>query len=546
MSAAPTPATIEIPVLICGGGPVGLTLSLLLSRYGIHSLLVERHPGTATLPKARGLNGRTMEMFRQLGLETEIRSAGAPADFTGMVIWAESLAGTEISRRVRSRASGDADGVGPAENCLCSQDMLEPVLRAHAERAAPGALRFGTELVDVVREADGVSGILLDKATGARQPVRARYLLAADGAASRLRGEVGIGQDGTPNIYDSVNVHCRVDLRPWIADRPASLYYIEQPDLRATFLTINGADRWGFLVHSIKQYGFTPDTLTPERCATLIRQAVGTPDLPVEVLGIGFWQCSAMVSKCFRAGPVFLVGDAAHETTPSGGFGLNIGVQDAQNLAWKFAAVLQGQADPVLLDSYDAERRPTTAAVVHTTLLNMQSLGRDVRQDKAQLPRAQYLNETGMIFGACYNSSAVVGDGTAPPSAADPTTDYIPSAHPGCRAPHLWLSRDGSRVSVLDELGAGFVLLTGDPDWRGACVDQAAPVRPVVIGPGGELADPEGRWAPLYGVDPGGAVLVRPDGHVGWRCARRPADMRDALTGALGVLLGNVGRREVA
>ena len=149
---------------------------------------------------------------------------------------------------------------------------------------------------------------------------------------------------------------------------------------------MNGADRWGFLVHSLSAYGFTKENLTPERCIELVRQAVGVADLAVEVLGINFWNCSAMVADSFRSGNVFLVGDAAHETTPSGGFGMNLGVQDAQNLAWKIAAVLRGEADPSLLDSYEAERRPHALEVVHATLLNMQSFDRSQAPGRGAAP----------------------------------------------------------------------------------------------------------------------------------------------------------------
>lgn len=528
----------EIPILIAGGGTVGLTLSLLLSRFGVPSLLVERHPGTAMLPKARSINARSMEIFRQIGVEEDIR-ANSPEGFAGTTIWVESLAGKEIARRHSSRAQTASAAASSVRGALCSQDLLEPVLRRHAEKQPAGALRFNVELTDFSIDADGVTAMLRDRVDGTPHIVRARYLVAADGARSPVRERLGLKRTGRPNIYDSVNIHCRADLRALVVHRPASLYYVEQPTLRGTFLTIDGGTRWGFLIHSLTQYGFTPETLTPDRCVAMIRQAAGLPDLAVEVLGISFWQASAMVTERFRVGSVFLAGDAAHETTPSGGFGMNIGIQDAQNLAWKLAAVLGGQAAPALLDSYEAERLPAAQLTVQATLDNMLSLGRTEKQDKAQLPRAQYLNELGLIFGILYDSAAVVPDGTPVPRIDDPVTQYVASARPGARAPHLSLERGGKEVSTIDLFGGGFVLLAGPQGeaWRAAAQAQQGIV-PLALVLGQDVHDPGGGWTEAYGADPDGAVLVRPDGYVGWRCPALPKAPAAALRHALDRLLG--------
>ena len=524
---------LEVDVLVVGAGPVGLTTSIALSQHGVRHVVVERHPSTSIAPKARGINARTMEMYRQMGVEDDIRAAGMPARFGGMILWAQSLAGKEINRLAPGRATGQA--VSPVTNCGCSQDVLEPVLCRHAEALAPGGVRFNTELSDLRQEAGGLTGALKDHVSGETKPFRARYVVGADGTRSFVREQLGIGRSGEKDIYDSVNVHFRADLRPWVEDRPAALYLIEQPELRATFLTVNGADRWGFLVHSLSAYGFTKENLTLARCIELVRQAVGVADLPVEILGINFWNCSAMVADSFRSGNIFLVGDAAHETTPSGGFGMNLGVQDAQNLAWKIAAVLRGEADPSLLDSYEAERRPHALEVVNATLLNMQSFDRTKRQEEARLPRKEFLNERGLIFGACYQSQAVVPDGSKPPEVIDPVTEYVPSAHPGCRAPHVWLENKGQRISTIDLFGRGFVLLAapGGSFWRAAAGQQGLPRIDVRV-VGEDIVDPEGAWMVAYGVSEAGAVLVRPDGYVAWRQASAPADPRRALAEAFG------------
>jgi 2-polyprenyl-6-methoxyphenol hydroxylase-like FAD-dependent oxidoreductase len=299
---------LDIPVLISGGGPVGLTASLLLSKHGVRSLLVERHPGTAILPKARGINARTMEMYRQCGIDAAIRAAGLAAGRLGLIVWTETLAGREIERRVPGRAMPKNIAVTPTTNCLCAQDDLEPVIRRFAEAAGPGALRFSTELTSFSQKAGSVTGTITDRVTGEATPFSARYLIAAEGAQSRVRRSLGVQMIGEEKVYDSVNILFNADLRQWTEHRPAALYFVEQPELRGTFLTINGTDRWGFLIHTLSQYGYRPGDFTSERCTALIRQAVGIPELAVSVLGVSAWEASAIVADRYRDGSVFLAG----------------------------------------------------------------------------------------------------------------------------------------------------------------------------------------------------------------------------------------------
>jgi 2-polyprenyl-6-methoxyphenol hydroxylase-like FAD-dependent oxidoreductase len=535
---------IEVPVLIVGGGPVGLTASILLSRQGIRSLLVERHPGTAIVPKARGINARTMETYRQIGIEQAIRDAGLAPERTGLIVWTESLAGREIERRVPGRMAPANRGASPVLNCLCAQDDLEPVLRRFAEAETAAELRFDTEMTAVEQDAAGVTATLADRVAGREETVRAEYLIGADGAQSRVRRIVARRMIGREGVYDSVNIVFRADLRPWTQHRPAALYFVEQPELRATFLTINAHDRWGFLIHSLTQYGYTPEDFTEARCIELIRQGVGVTNLPVEILGKSAWEASAIVADRYRAGRLFLAGDAAHEMPPTGGFGLNTGVQDAQNLVWKLAAVLKGEAGPALLDTYDAERLPVATITTKASLENSLSMGRTARQDGAKLPRSEFLNEQGLIFGQSYDSSAVIPDGTSPPAVDDPVTQYVPSARPGGRAPHIWLERRGERLSTIDLFGGRFVLLAGEQGaaWADAAARLRASERPAVVahivGGSGELRDPAGAWRAGYGLTPDGAVLVRPDGCVGWRSRSAADEPVRVLSDALDRILG--------
>ncbi|WP_149538651.1 FAD-dependent monooxygenase [Siccirubricoccus phaeus] len=526
---------LETPVLIVGGGPVGLTASLLLSRYGIRSLLVERHAGTARVPKARGINARTMEMYRQLGIEADIRAAGLSAQSTGLIVWTESLAGREIERRVPGRALARNLAMTPTTNCLCAQDDLEPVLRRHAEAEGTADIRFATELTALRPEADDVTATIADRESGATTEVRAKWLIAADGAQSPVRRQLGLSMIGEEKVYDSVNILFRADLSEWVKDRPAALYFVEQPTLRGTFLTINARDRWGFLIHSLSHYGFRPSDFTPELCVSLVRQAAGLPELPVEVLGTSAWEASATVAERYRVGRIFLAGDAAHEMPPTGGFGMNTGVQDALNLCWKLALVLRGEAGEGLLDSYDAERRPLAELTTRVSLANALSMGRTARQNAAVLPRREFLNEQGLIFGVPYESGAVLPDGAPPVRPADPVTEYLPNARPGSRAPHVWLQRGEERVSTVDLLGNRFVLLAGRDGAAWAEAARALQIEAHVIGR--ELSDPDGAWHDVYGTHADGAVLVRPDGYVGWRSQGSAADAGSVLHDVLQRLL---------
>jgi 2-polyprenyl-6-methoxyphenol hydroxylase-like FAD-dependent oxidoreductase len=535
---------LDIPVLISGGGPVGLTASLLLSRHGVRSLLVERHPGTALTPKARGINARTMEVFRQYGIDAAIRDAGLAEGGTGLIVWTETLAGKEIERRVPGRATAKSMAATPVKNCLCAQDDLEPVIRRFAESAGPGMLRFNTELTSFSQKTGAVTGTLTDRTTGEETPFTARYLIAAEGAQSRVRRQLAVNMVGAEKVYDSVNILFHADLTRWVQHRPAALYFVEQDDLRATFLTINGTDRWGFLIHGPKQYGWQPQDFVPEFCAELIRKAVGVADLDVSVLAVSPWEASAIVADRYRVGDVFLAGDAAHEMPPTGGFGLNTGVQDVHNLTWKIAAVLRGKADPSLLDSYHAERQPLGQIITQNSLANALSMGRTARQSNV-LPRREFLNEQGLIFGACYQSMAVVPDGTPAVAIDDPVTEYVPSARPGSRAPHVWLKRGNLQISTIDLFGPHFVLLAGsDGDaWRRAA--QAIgpswpPLFAFTVGKDGDLGDPDGTWHEAYGVDTDGAVLVRPDGHVAWRGRSRGSNPLEILRAALDCVFGRM------
>jgi hypothetical protein len=286
-------------------------------------------------------------------------------------------------------------------------------------------------------------------------------------------------------------------------------------------------NRWRYQAPFHPQRGERPEDFPVERCVQLVRSAVGIDDLQVDVLSAAPWSGTAAVCERFRDGRVFLAGDAAHAISPAGGQGMNVGIHGVHNLAWKLAAVVHGRAGEALLDTYEAERRPVALAV-----------NADVVQNVAAGPavRVEQFSNRGRVLGVAYSSEAVVPDGTDLPTVANPVVDYVPNARPGSRAPHAWLFRDGRQISTLDLFDTHFVLLAGPAGSTWICAGEqlarqlGVPLQCYSVGPDEPLIDRSGRWLTLYGLGSGGAVLVRPDGHVAWRSPTLTANPASSLT----------------
>jgi putative polyketide hydroxylase len=538
--------------LIVGGGPVGLTTSILLSHHGIRSLLIEQHPGTSIYPKARFINARTMEIFRQLGMEAAMRAVEIPA--TRNVVWARSLAGEELARRPVETMIREAVQVwSPTWGCTSTQETFELVLLAEAQRRPPASLRFHTQLVTFQQTDDHILATLLDRPSGREQQVRARYLVGADGAHSRVRETLGIRMQGESVLTHSVNILFRADLASFVGDREINICFITNPQA-AGLLLYNGGDRWRFTAFYFPERGERAEDYTPERCLQIVRGAVGVPDVPLELDGTFPWSDAALVAERFGDHRAFLTGDAEHLMAPAGGFGMSVGIQDAHNLSWKLAGVLQGWAAPALLASYEAERAPISRGITEQMRRNaLAARGADrtatagtpaQSQARPALGRPEFFREHGLVFGATYAQGALVPDGTPLMPVSNPVTDYVPTARPGCRAPHVWLQQGDRRISTLDLFGRHFVLLTGQEgkDWCQAAervgVARRIGLQPVHVAHQGEWQDPERAWAATYGVEDSGAVLVRPDGYVAWRGAHASDDPQAELDTALAMVLG--------
>jgi putative polyketide hydroxylase len=513
--------TIEAPVLIVGGGPIGLSAAIALRRLDIDCLVVERHSSTSKFPKARGLSPRAMEIYRQWGMEEQVTDAGLDRDQRGSYV-GETLLAADFRRTAPvSNLRSSFAATSPTDGLTISQDVLEPVLRECA--VALGAdVRFDTQLRRFEEHDDGILAEI-EEVGGVGATVACSYLVGADGGRSAIREAIGVGVEGPGFVGRPwISILVEADLGPRMSGRLSSRYRVQLPAPGALFGALDNELRW-LMMRSFDPAEEPADSFTEERCCELVRQGIGDADLAVRLIGRQFWHPQAIVAAHFRRGPVFLAGDAAHITTPNAGLGMNTGIGDVHNLAWKLSAVLRGWGGPRLLDTYEPERLPVARW----------SMEASVKIHREQKRRQGF---PGIELGYRYESDAIVADGTPPPASVDPLVEYVPSARPGHRAPHIWLDEE-KRRSVLDLFGAGLVVLTdasGEPDLEVALdsvADAGIPVKGrAVTAPG---------WTDLYGVNPGGMVLVRPDGHVAWRSRDAPVnpsvELRSAVRTAVGL-----------
>ncbi len=525
----------RVPVLIAGAGPVGLALALALGRVGIASINIERHPGLAIHPKARGVNPRTMELFRAWGIIDEVRAVADPPEADAFIEVAASAADPDY-RRMASKGVPVGDR-SPVDAIICPQDHLEPVLHDAALRTGRAEVRFGAELVSFEQDGEGVRSVVVDRETGASQTIESAYLVGCDGGRSVVRQRLGFALEGIENLGRHVNMLVRADLDRYMADRPARFTIIRNPLFQGGLIKAGPDHRWLAIRSYQADDPQVPDEPDEAFCRAMVPHAIGDDSIDFEVLSVLPWTAAAQVADRYGAGRVFLAGDAAHLFVPAGGYGMNTGIADAHNLAWKLAWVLRGYAGAGLLDTYQDERRPVAQDNADESVL------RAMLQD-ARNHNGEGDDSHGLELGFRYQSSAVVPDGSQPGASLDPVREYRPDGRPGARAPHLWLDQAGAR-STLDLVGDAMTVFTdgaGGRPWTEAAeavgADGAAPLVVAIIGDGSAGGDQAGdRWRSLYGVDPGGAVVIRPDGHIAARFARPVEDPEAELAGVLAAVL---------
>ena len=533
-------STHDVDVLIVGGGPVGLSMAILLERFGVRYVVIEKSPSTTKHPKARGTWQRTMELFRQWGVEDAVRARGI-ADDADVFAFVESVAGREFGRTRPEENTGQT----PSWKCICSQDVVEEELYRAMAGFKYGQVLYSNEFIELDDSAAGVKVTTRSLNTGQQRVWRSRYVVAADGAGSSVRRQAGIEMRGPSQLATIANDYWSGDLSAVPRSSHVAGYRIVngQPGAPgASILNTNGRDRWLTLMAIPNATADMREAPWPEsQVIADARRLTGLPDLEVNVINRSVWRMSRQVAATFRKGRVFLVGDAAHRFPPNGGYGMNSGIQDAHNLAWKLSFVLTDKAGEALLDTYDMERRPIGESNADFSFGNfLRFLETDKAFTSGNLDQINFwikdtehhLHSSGQGLGFVYDEGALVPDGTI--KIAHRPRYYEPSDRPGGRYPHRWLDLARTK-STIDWFDKDFVLIAGPKAevWMqaGANVAEKTNLRLDRI----QLDAADERDGLLIGLR--GAVLVRPDGHVAFRMPWTPADPAAELASVLDTVL---------
>jgi 2-polyprenyl-6-methoxyphenol hydroxylase-like FAD-dependent oxidoreductase len=548
----------RVPVVIAGGGPVGMVAALELARRGIASVLLNDRPDTAAHPKANAFSARTMEHFRRLGFADRVRRAGLPADYPTDVTYHTRLAGYELARvpmpswseAVAEAACGKSPWESPEPAHRVSQIYVERELRKRLAEYPCCEQLFGWRLDQFREETDGVLCNTRHEASGRTLSFRASYLLGCDGGQSTVRRQLGIEFEGDGRIIrpfmggSMLGVFFRASrTRSWLRPAPAWGYWVINPDIRAVLMTIDGDEH--FVIHLALPQEGEPGSID---VLEMIYQAAGVR-FPLQIISVERWTAGyRLISQRYGGGRVYMAGDAVHLFTPTGGMGVNTGIDDAVNLAWKVAAMLQGWGGPHLLASYEADRRPIGLRNLAFSKALADGIGAMPATPNleattpegaaARAAQAPHLCEygrhefiiPGTFLGVVYEGSPIiVPDGT--PAPPDDQHRYVPVARPGSRAPHCWL---GDGDALYDHFGTGFTLLDFVPAserigaFRQAFERKQVPMKVLPVG--------DERARELYGRD---YVLVGPDQHVVWRSNDLPPDpdrLVDVIRGTAGLV----------
>ncbi|MSQ49851.1 MAG: monooxygenase [Betaproteobacteria bacterium] len=554
-----SPRPFYAPVAIVGGGPVGLMLALFLDRHNVKSVVFNWEETTRWHPKGSTHNSRTMEHYRRLGIGAQVRQLGLPQDHPTDVVYLTRFYGRQLAQ---VRMPSSIEKLRAVIAAPCNHQNFEPIHRAnqmyvekflleHARTRPNISLRFGWELGEFREDATGVS-LQVERVSPAAAPAetwQAEYMVGADGGQSQVRRGLGIRYGGQETLKQAflggsmMSTHIRAPslVGECFANRRGYQYWAINPDVRLTMVNLNGVDEYMF---------FTP---VPEGANFDEQLAIRTfhracgQEAPVTVLGNRLWTAGvALWADRFWSGErIFLAGDAIHLFTPTGGFGLNTGIDGAGNLAWKLAALVQGWGGQKLKASYEAERRPiakrnTTAAQMLAKNVGDVEIRPQIEAvgpagDAARKSAGDYLDTFGEEFasigvqlGVRYDGSPIIFEDGTPPR--DSINCYTPSGVPGGRAPHYFIDPPGMahRRSLFDRFGVGFTLLRFTDQTDGAALIAAAQRRGVPLEVV-DVADADAR--DLYGRD---LVLIRPDQHICWRGDRLPADCAALIAKAVG------------
>jgi putative polyketide hydroxylase len=497
-----------IPVIIIGAGPVGLSASIALSRQGIRNIVIEKHPGTSIHPKARGVNVRTMELCRLWGAEQQIRRSELPVT-ARRFLWMNHVKG-EIQGDVSFVT--EQEELSPTEPCLLSQDIFEQELLACLKTQKNSQVHLDTRVINIEQDDQFVYCELENRIDQTLTKIQAQYLIAADGANSFVRKKLNINMDGIPLLGTHVSVYCETDLSPWLSDKPfAVMAFTDKEQMGRVMMAVDLKRRWIFS----KRVADANEILTKEAGIQLVCATVDEPELAVNVINISKWEMAALNAQQYRHGRIFLCGDAAHRIPPTGGMGMNTGIGDAHNLAWKIAYVIQGYADQTLLDSYEQERKPLAQTTIDWSIINanrlraiFQSLidGNNNAFYEGLKEQGKHINHIGLDIGFIYAES----------QGFDPNA-YKSKAIAGMRAPHCWLLYNNHTISTIDLFEKNYVLLAGENcmvEKLKFPIPEKYPKTTLVIGKDVHILNQD--FYTCYQLTKEQAVLVRPDGHIAW------------------------------
>ncbi len=526
-------------VLIVGAGPVGLGLAADLGSRGVDCIVVEQGDGGIFHPRANTINSRTMEFCRRWGIADKVRNSGTPPDFPLDISYLTSLQGHVIAHIPRPTYGGAKPlPTTPERSQRCNQVFFDPILRDLAMSFPSVDLRYNHRLDSIRETAGGIEAMVRNLAAGRSETISARFLVSCCGGHSPVPRTLGVRWEGMPALSHHLNVFLRIpDL--WTRHdkgKMAFYFFVDKDGHNPSLIEIDGNSLWRLGIN-LRDERVDPKSVDIDAA---VRRYIGS-DVPYEIISVLPWTCRSIVADCWRKGPVFLAGDAVHQHSPSGGFGMNTGLGDAFDLSWKLAATLEGWAGPQLLESYEAERKPLAQRIVRTATENRAEFSapdtraiveddtpegataRERMREGILRDRTQVFVSDGIVLGARYDDSPViVADGS--PRPPDSIKDYTPTARPGSRAPHAWIEPG---ISTLDLFGKGFTLLSFGGE--ATSIAQAARAKGVPLS---IVAIDDPDIATLYERK---LVLVRPDGYVAWRGDAAPdnaAGLIDKVRGA--------------
>jgi len=550
MSNKPTNEDI---VLIVGGGPSGCVQALLLAKFGIRTIIVERLASRSFAPKAHAMNPRSLEICRALGLDFDkLKAAALPREDGGSVYFLPRLDAPVLGKVPYERQDDDALNITPTPLINIPQPDFEEILLEAVENCPLTELRRGHEWVSAKEQTNSVTSEI--KSKDHTYSFQSAYVIAADGAGSPVRESLGIGMDGEANVMACISITFSANLREALSDRLGVIYWLTDPACNGVLLCYRTEDLWA-LIFLMPYSELDMSLYTEERCLDLIRKAVGHE---MEDLKFKFavpWTMNSEIAHAYRKGRFFLIGDAAHRFPPTGGLGLNTGILEANNLAWKIAAVMKGWGYEKLLTSYQSECQPIARQNARQSVANARRLealaalscpaeiwksadtfdawlnesGRSDRITEAVELQRQHFNSIGLQLGFSYDHDEYEGS----------VETFVPRAEPGFRMPHAWLTKDNQKISTLDLLDpAAFTIISGPKggDWTALCKELEIPVRRIILN-----EDYEGAMAWLESIElpATGSLIVRPDGHI---MAKVPDSSKQSFEGVKAAFISLVGK----